>query len=114
MWACLAAWLGFLAVLSALLAPVSMLAEQVRTGKLGGVCSVGAVSSSGSYGAGAGDNAQPGSHCEFCGTPGGLAPPPVVVAIAHYAGDQVAIADVPSARAARLPGLPFSRGPPLL
>ena len=32
--------LSFLAVVSALIAPASMLAEEVRTGKLGGLCSL--------------------------------------------------------------------------
>ena len=37
-WVRLAAFMAFLAVLSALWAPVSMLAQEVRTGQLGGGC----------------------------------------------------------------------------
>ena len=39
-WSRLAAFLSFVAVLSALLVPVSMLAQDVQNGELGGVCSL--------------------------------------------------------------------------
>ena len=112
-WARLAAFLSFLAVLSALLAPVSMLAEEVRTGKLGGICSVNAVSGN-SPDASAGEALQAGTHCDLCGAPGWLLPPLAVCTIPCFAGEQVADVDFPADVAVRPPGLPFSRGPPAL
>ena len=38
-WVSVAVWLGLLAVFSALVAPAALLAEDVRTGKLSGLCS---------------------------------------------------------------------------
>ena len=100
-------------MLSALLAPVSLLAEQVRTGKLGGICSLSAASGKVAD-AGSGDTPHAGSHCDLCGGPGWLLPPLVVRAIACVAGQQVAGAALPADVAVRPPGLPFSRGPPAL
>ena len=114
LWARFAAWLGFLAVFSALLAPVSMLAEEVRTGRLGGLCSVGAATTpGGAFDASGGDDSSSGaSHCALCGSLGlGLPPlrqadgfPVAVRAMAAVFRDAV--------RTASSPGLPFSRGPP--
>ena len=113
MWARLAAFLSFLAVLSALLAPVSMLAEEVRTGKLGGTCSVNTALADHS-GSDTGDALAAGSHCDLCGSMG-LAPPPLpVFAIPCFPGNQVASVDFPADAGAAIPGLPFSRGPPAL
>ena len=112
-WARLAAWLGFLAVLSALLAPAALVAQELRTGKLGGICGVGALID-GSAQVGSGEAPHPGSHCDLCGAPGWLLPPQVVCAIPCFAGHQVASADFPVDSAVRPPGLPFSRGPPAL
>ena len=100
-------------MLSALLAPVSLLAEEVRTGKLGGICSLRA--DSGNV-ADAGSGAAPhgGTHCDLCGAPGWLLPPLAVCAIPCFAGHQVAEADFPADAAVKPPGLPFSRGPPTL
>ncbi len=115
-WARFAAWLGFLAVFSALLAPVSMLAEEVRTGKLGGLCSAGAVTAMAGAldGSGSDDSSSTASHCELCGSLGlGLPPlqqaevfPAAVTAMAAVFHDAVL--------SASSPGLPFSRGPPSL
>jgi hypothetical protein len=113
MWARLAAFLSFLAVLSALLAPVSMLAEEVRTGKLGGICSVN-TAVAGDSDSGTGDAPQSGSHCELCGALGLALLPLAFFAIPCFAGSQVASADFPAAASAAIPGLPFSRGPPAL
>lgn len=108
--------MAFLAVLSALWAPVSMLAQEVRTGQLGGVCSASAVwhgddaSTSGNP-----DGSAPGqsaSHCEMCGALGWALPPLVVSVLPSFAGQQVAAQDVPAALAPAVTGLPFSRGPP--
>ena len=100
-------------MLSALLAPVSLLAEEVRTGKLGGICSLttGSISSANSD-AGSGAAPHAGTHCDLCGTPGWLPPALAVCAIPCFAGQQVAVADFPATVAVRPPGLPFSRGPP--
>jgi hypothetical protein len=69
-WERLATWLAFLAVAAALWAPVSMLAQDVRTGKLGGICSVNTfdVSSADSNAPADGDAAQSGMRCDLCGS----------------------------------------------
>lgn len=112
-WVRLAAWLSFLAVLSALLAPLSRLAEEVRTGQLGGICSLSAIKGN-NPDAGSGDAPQSGMHCDLCGAPGWLLPPLAVCAIPCFAGQQVANADFPANGPVKPPGLPFSRGPPAL
>jgi hypothetical protein len=112
-WERLAAWLAFLAVLSALWAPVSMLARDVQTGKLGGICSVDTASSSAS-----GDASDDGAggatslRCDLCSSPGLVLPPLPVAASPCFSGTAVAVADVPANAGAAVPGLPFSRGPP--
>ena len=69
-------WLGLLAVFSALVAPATMLAEEVRTGKLGGLCS--AQSRVASDPTSSGEAAlQAGTHCDWCASVG-LAPPPLL------------------------------------
>ena len=113
MWARLAAWLSFLAVLSALWAPVSMLAQDVRTGQLGGICSVNTDLASASD-AGSGDAPQAGMHCDLCASLGWVPPPLAVAAIPCFPGQQVAAVDFPANLTAAIPGLPFSRGPPAL
>lgn len=112
-WARLAAFFSFLAVLSALLAPISLLAEEVRTGQLGGLCSASAVSSI-SADDGSGDAPQAGAHCDLCASLGWALPPLPVTAIPCFAGEQVAAADFPADVVTTIPGLPFSRGPPAL
>jgi hypothetical protein len=113
-WERLATWLAFLAVLSALWAPVSMLAQDVQTGKLGGICSINTASSNASGDAADGDAGSTGLRCDLCASPG-LALPPLPVATAPcFSGDYVAVADVPASAGAAVPGLPFSRGPPAL
>lgn len=108
LWARLAAWLGFVAVFAALLSPVSVLAEDVRTGQLGGLCSATGTGQSGS------DDAAAAGHCDLCGSSGlALLPmepagalPATITAMAVVFDDAV--------RSASSPGLPFSRGPPAL
>ena len=106
--------MAFLAVLSALWAPVSMLAQEVRTGQLGGICSAAAVwqgddaSSSNPDGA----PGQSASHCEMCGALGWALPPLALSVLPSFAGQQVAAQNVPAALAPAVTGLPFSRGPP--
>jgi hypothetical protein len=111
-WARLAAFFSFLAVLSALLAPISLLAEEVRTGKLGGLCSA-SMASSGSPESGPGD-APSASHCNWCSSTALALPPQPICAIPYSPDFQLVSVDVSSTRAASLPGLPFSRGPPAL
>lgn len=113
MWARLAAFLGFLAVLSALWAPVSMLAQEVRSGQLGGICSLHAASGN-SADAGSGDAPQAGSHCDMCGALGWALPPLAVSVVPSFAGQQLAAQHVPANLVAAVTGLPFSRGPPSL
>jgi len=112
-WERLAAWLAFLAVLSALWAPLSMLAQDVKTGKLGGICSVNTVSSDTGSDAAGGD-ASSGLRCDLCASPGLVLPPLAVTASPCFTGTAVAVADVPATAGAAVPGLPFSRGPPAL
>ncbi|MEP6966063.1 MAG: hypothetical protein ABI845_11290, partial [Polaromonas sp.] len=94
-------------------APVSMLAQEVRTGQLGGVCHFNAGSDKDSN-FGSDGAPQAASHCDMCGALGWALPPLAVVAIPCFAGQQVACVDVPADVAIAIPGLPFSRGPPAL
>ena len=111
----IAAWLGFLAVFAALLAPVSILAEEVRTGKLGGLCSVQVGSSAGAQNMpGADDEMSAGAHCDLCGSPGLAMPPLPGAGTAPVGRAAMAVVFDDAVRSASAPGLPFSRGPPLL
>ncbi|NMM10910.1 MAG: hypothetical protein HHJ16_11645 [Polaromonas sp.] len=112
-WARLAAWLSFSAVLFALLAPASMLAQDVRSGKLSGLCSV-TLTGGSSSDTGSGDAPPAGSHCDLCGSPSLVPPPLLISSIPCFAGYQVACIDFPADLDAAVPGLPFSRGPPAL
>ena len=109
LWARFAAWLGFLAVFCALLAPVSMLAEDVRTGQLGGLCSVAGGNQPGN------DDASPANgHCALCGSTG-LGLLPLYQADAGFAAASAMVVVFQNGvRSAALSGLPFSRGPPIL
>lgn len=102
--------------MSALVAPVSMLAEEVRTGKLGGICTVNMTSQGSSDGADAGEGSgsKVASHCELCGSPGLALPQLPVASLPCDPGTRVADASAPAHRAESIPGLPFSRGPPAL
>ena len=111
MWVRVAAFFSLLAVLSTLVAPLSMLAEEVRTGQLGGICSANAASGS-SADTGSGDAPQAGAQCDLCGALGWALPSQPVTAMPCFAGVQVAAADFPADAVASNPGLPFSRGPP--
>lgn len=101
--------------MSALVAPVSMLAEEVRSGKLGGICSVNMASQGSPDGdlAEAGHATKTGAHCEPCGFLGVALPCLAVVSIWCDPATQVAHASAPTHRPASMPGLPFSRGPPV-
>lgn len=107
LWARLAAWLGFVAVFAALLAPVSMLAEDVRTGQLGGLCSAASGAQP------AGDDASPANgHCDLCGSGGLVLPPLEQAATCSATVTAMALVFDDAVRSAHSPGLPFSRGPP--
>ena len=100
-------------MLSALVAPVSMLAQDVRAGKLGEICSVNTAAASDSDSSD-GSPAQAGTHCDLCGSVGLALPALQVAAIPCFPGTQVATVDFPADASAAVPGLPFSRGPPSL
>ena len=65
MWQRIAAFFSFVALASALLAPSALLAEEVRTGKLGGLCGISGVSGAEQ---GDADGAPPQNHCDACGS----------------------------------------------
>ncbi len=104
-------WLSLLAVFSALAAPVSLLAEEVRTGKLGGLCSV-QTQLAGDPDSRGDAVLQSASHCEWCGS-AALSMPPTLRSLPGAIGLSFDVAS----NAAPLPvgaplGLPFGRGPP--
>ena len=115
LWVKLAAWLGLLAVFSALVAPATLLAEEVRTGKLGGLCSAQSRVASDTTSSSGEAALQSGTHCDWCFS-AGLAPPPLLaLAMLPTAPNQrIAQSDFPADLAASITGLPFSRGPPAL
>jgi hypothetical protein len=119
LWARLAVWLSFFAVLSALGAPAAALSMDMRSGKLGGVCNVqGANSAAFNQAASpasgdAQDTAAP-DHCQWCGSSGLAWLPTVSPASSPAPVQYLAAVPAPSARALQVTGLPFSRGPPSL
>jgi len=108
LWRRIAAFLSFLAVLSALIAPASTLAEEVRTGKLGGLCLVNTATNT------TGDVESAGSHCDLCGSFALALPVFTAQTLPSQPGQQVAGVDLPFDLAASISGLPPSRGPPAL
>ena len=118
LWVRLAAWLGFLAVFSALLAPVTMLTEEMRTGKLGGLCSVASsIASAGSVGdtgLDTGDTSLASGHCDLCGVQGLCLPPLQQAGLLSPGAATMAAVFQNAVRSASSPGLPFSRGPPAI
>ena len=112
LWKRIAAFLSFVAVLAALVAPAAMLAEDVRTGKLGGVCLVNTAANTAVDGSS--DVTPTGSHCDMCGSLALGLPLFGAQAIPSQPGQQVAGVDLPFDLAAAVSGLPPSRGPPAL
>ncbi len=110
-WSRWVACLGVLAVVSALWAPVSMLAEEARTGLLGGVCTASA---------GAERHADPvqgaaqhaSMHCDLCCTAWLPLPQLPLSFIPSCPGPHLALVEVPANWATTVVGLPFSHGPP--
>lgn len=114
LWKRIAVALSFLAIWVALIAPASMLAEEVRTGKLGGLCSATSqltVQDAGDMGSAG--TSQMASHCDLCGSLT-LAPPllPALAMPALPTGERLAFLASPVVLAAAIPGLPPGRGPP--
>lgn len=99
-------------MVSALVAPVSMLAEEVRTGQLGGLCS--ASTAPGFSSDSSGDAPQTGSHCDLCGSMGLALLPLAAASIPCFPDQRLAAVHFPAEPGAAIPGLPFSRGPPAL
>jgi hypothetical protein len=106
----LAVWLSGLALLSLLLAPGALLAQDLQTGKLGGICSAGAPAAQQ-----VDEDPTPfHAHCPLCSASWGL---PLALAEgspAHVAPQCLVIAVAAADPAVRVTGLPFSRGPPAL
>ena len=126
-WARFAAFLSLLAIFLALVAPASMLAQELRTGKLGGICSLNAASTQtfantfsspannpDSNNADDNDARGHGASCELCATLGLVLPMLMVASAGPFAGRELAAFFLPPPVAASNPGLPFSRGPPAL
>ncbi|MFN5938762.1 MAG: hypothetical protein ACK44C_00115 [Polaromonas sp.] len=112
LWRRIAAFLSFLAVLSALVAPAAVLAEELRTGKLGGLCQVNTASAT--AGGTADDAALTGSHCDMCGSFALVLPAFTAQTLPTQPDQQVAGIDLQFVLAAAISGLPPSRGPPAL
>jgi hypothetical protein len=104
--------LSFLAVLSALLAPVSVLAQDVGSGKFGGLCYAEPMVDGAQQGAP--EPVHPGGHCSLCASAGLLPPPLASASQTLVFSHALALRMAPSDRAIIVRGLPFSRGPPSL
>ena len=109
LWVRLAAFLSFLAVAAALFTPVAQLAEDVRTGRLGGVCS--AVKSA-VAGNAVSEAAEDHAHCDLCGSLALALPPMTAQPIPTQPNHRLALATPPSELARFGLGLQYSRGPP--
>ena len=114
LWVRAAALLSLLAVAAALFMSVAQLASDVRTGRLGGVCSAAksAVTAVGASTA-LGETAQDHAHCELCGSLTLALPPIAAQHIDTQPNRLPALAAPPSQLARFGAGLPYSRGPPL-
>lgn len=115
-WVRVAAFFSFLAILAALAAPLSVLAQEVRSGQLSGICSLNSPENASiNAGNGPGNGApHAGAHCELCASPGGAWLPMALVPGLWLAGRPQAVAPFPVVAGAAVAGLPFSRGPPAL
>ena len=106
-WKRIATFLSFVAVLLALVAPATTLAEEVRTGKLGGLCLANNAAGI------SGDVTPAGPHCDSCGSLAFVLPSFGVQAVPGQPSHQLAGVDLPFDLAALVEGLPPSRGPPV-
>ena len=89
-----------------------MLADEVRTGKLGGLCLVNTVN--GTTGSTSGDALPAGSHCDLCGSFALVLPAFTAQTLPSQPGQFVGGVDLPFDLTAAISGLPPSRGPPAL
>ena len=87
-----------------------MLAEEVRTGQLGGLCLANTAGNTALDASG--DAAPANAHCDSCGSQAFALPPFAAQTLPSYPGHQVADVDLPFDLAALVEGLPPSRGPP--
>ena len=97
-------------MLSALVAPVSLLAQDVGSGKLGGLCFAEPVMNGPVQGERS--SWHPGSHCNLCASSGLALPPLTVFTQAPALSFELPLRMPFSGRAVIVSGLPFSRGPP--
>ncbi len=100
--------LAFLAVLSGLVTPSSMLAKEVQTGKLSGLCS----STTAFTGVDQSDEPDPNPHCDWCGSSVVASILLPEIAIPSFPGTRVVTQSFASDTSAAIVGLPFNRGPP--
>jgi hypothetical protein len=91
-----------------------MLAEEVRTGKLGGICAVNTAVFAATDAGGTADSgaSHTASHCELCGSPGLALPPLPFAEMPSLPSRGVLLHQAPAMFSAAVAGLPFSRGPP--
>ncbi len=99
-------------MVAALAAPVSLLAQYVGNGKLGGLCSAEPVLDGPLQGEP--ESSHPGAHCSLCASTGLALLPLAIFTQAPVLSYEPALRMAPGDRAVIVSGLPFSRGPPVL
>lgn len=104
----LASWLSLVALCSALLAPASVLAQELRAGHWIGLCGTGSDLAP----AGTQDGSD-GGHCGLCALPG-LALPPGSRAFGGPMVQAMGVTSLPAGLPAAAPALAAIRGPPHL
>ncbi len=102
----LAFWLSLLALGSALLAPASVLAQQLQSGQWIALCGSGSAQPDDHAGGEVG-------HCSPCSLPA-LALPPDAPSLTLLAPRAPAVATLPAAAPVAAPALASIRGPPVL
>jgi len=98
-------------VVVALAAPVSLLAQDVGSGKLGGLCTAELVTDHMQQGEP--ELSHPGAHCSWCSSAGLVSLALAVFTPTPVLSDELAPHMASSGRAVTVSGLPFSRGPPV-
>lgn len=106
----LALWLSLLALAAALLAPASVLAQEMRTGIWTGLCSAAPATEDAAQSHASGE----GGHCGLCVLPGPALPPARLASVAPPAGTQLAPAPALVGLAAQASERPRIRAPPAL
>ena len=97
---------------AALAAPVSLMAQDVGSGKFGGICYADPVLDG--LQQGEPEPSHAGGHCSLCASSGLPLLPLAVFTHTPVLSYELALRMAPSDRAAIVSGLPFSRGPPVL